>query len=84
MGGPCRTATDVPSSVAGPAAATILSDCGADVIQIEPPGTGAPQRHLSSAPPTPGAQADYGRHLAHRDMRGTVIDLKSPAGTEVL
>ncbi|MGW2938901.1 CaiB/BaiF CoA transferase family protein [Streptomyces sp. NPDC001156] len=75
---------DTSSFIAGPAAATILSDCGADVINIEPPKTDAPCRHLSSVPPDPRALANYGRHLAHRDERGMVIDLKSPAGTEVL
>ncbi|MGW4518118.1 CoA transferase [Streptomyces sp. NPDC004393] len=75
---------DASSFIAKPAAATILSDRGADVIKIEPPKTGDPCRHLSSVPPSPRAQADYGRHLAHRDKRGMVIDLTSPAGTEVL
>ncbi|MFJ3233711.1 CoA transferase [Streptomyces sp. NPDC086787] len=41
---------DASSSIAGPAAATVLSDFGADVIKIEPPGMGDPQRRLSSVP----------------------------------
>ncbi|GDY69363.1 hypothetical protein SAV14893_087560 [Streptomyces avermitilis] len=45
---------DVSSFIAGPAAATVLSDFGADVIKIEPPGRGDPQRRLSSVPPSPG------------------------------
>ncbi|MFJ5274841.1 CoA transferase, partial [Streptomyces sp. NPDC088358] len=75
---------DVASYIAAPAAATMLSDFGADVIKIEPPGRGDPQRLLSSVPPSPRAQANYGWHLANRNKRGMVIDLKSPATTEVL
>lgn len=33
---------DASSFIAGPAAATVLSDFGADVIKIEPPGKGDP------------------------------------------
>ncbi|MCX4579071.1 CoA transferase [Streptomyces sp. NBC_01571] len=75
---------DASSFIAGPAAATMLSDFGADVIKIEPPGMGDPQRRLSSVPPSPRAQANYGWHLANRNKRGMVIDLKSPAAVEVL
>ncbi|MEU1200459.1 CoA transferase [Streptomyces sp. NPDC005813] len=75
---------DAASFIAGPAAATVLSDFGADVIKIEPPGRGDPQRQLSLLPPSPRAQANYGWHLANRNKRGMVIDLKSPATTEVL
>ncbi|MEU0037103.1 CoA transferase [Streptomyces sp. NPDC006333] len=75
---------DASSFIAGPAAATMLSDFGADVIKIEPPGKGDPQRRLSSVPPSPRARANYGWHLANRNKRGMVIDLKSPAAVEVL
>jgi formyl-CoA transferase len=75
---------DVSSFIAAPAAATILSDFGADVIKIEPPGAGDPQRRLSSVPPSPRAQANYGWHLTNRNKRGMVINLKSSAATEVL
>lgn len=36
---------DLGSDVAGPAAATVLSDFGADVVKVEPPG-GDPYRKL--------------------------------------
>ncbi|MGW9028796.1 CaiB/BaiF CoA transferase family protein [Streptomyces sp. NPDC055722] len=75
---------DASTFIAAPAAATMLSDFGADVIKIEPPGRGDPQRLLSSVPPSPQAQANYGWHLANRNKRGMVINLKSPATTEVL
>jgi formyl-CoA transferase len=75
---------DAASFIAAPAAATMLSDFGADVIKIEPPGQGDPQRLLSFVPPSPQAEANYGWHLANRNKRGMVLDLKSPAATEVL
>jgi crotonobetainyl-CoA:carnitine CoA-transferase CaiB-like acyl-CoA transferase len=35
---------DLASWVAGPAAATVLSDFGADVVKVEPPGVGDTRR----------------------------------------
>ncbi|MEV7152537.1 CoA transferase [Streptomyces sp. NPDC093084] len=75
---------DASSFIAGPAAATMLSDFGADVVKIEPPGAGDPQRRLSSVPPSPQAKANYSWHLANRNKRGMVLDLKSRAAVEVL
>jgi len=40
---------DCASWIAGPAAATIMSDFGADVIKIEPPGVGDPWRARSAS-----------------------------------
>jgi crotonobetainyl-CoA:carnitine CoA-transferase CaiB-like acyl-CoA transferase len=37
---------DLASYIAGPAATTILSDFGADVIKVEPPDTGDPYRYF--------------------------------------
>jgi formyl-CoA transferase len=75
---------DVASFIAAPAAATVLSDFGADVIKIEPPGKGDPQRILGSIPPSPRAHANYNWHLANRNKRGMAINLKSPGGTKIL
>src|ERR1700758_1150916 len=75
---------EVASFIAGPAAATILSDFGADVVKVEPPGLGDPQRLLSSVPPSPRASGNYSWHLANRNKRGMAVDLKSEGGTEIL
>ncbi|SED67370.1 CaiB/BaiF CoA-transferase family protein [Streptomyces sp. Ag109_O5-10] len=75
---------DASTYIAGPAAATMLSDFGADVIKLEPPGSGDPQRRLSLVPPSPQAEANYGWHLANRNKRGMVVDLKSPAAVGIL
>ena len=72
---------DCASWIAGPAAATILSDFGADVIKIEPPGAGDPWRH---SPPVPGKTTDYYWQLTGRNKRSLAIDLKHEAGLAVL
>jgi formyl-CoA transferase len=75
---------DVASFIAGPAAAVVLSDFGAEVIKVEPPRSGDLQRLLGSVPPSPRAHANYNWHLANRNKRGMAIDLKSPGGTTIL
>jgi len=74
---------DLASFIAGPGAATILSDFGADVIKVEPP-TGDPWRNGHKIPPQPQANDAYPWHLANRNKRGIVIDLKSPSAQQVL
>src|SRR5262249_58219103 len=75
---------EIATFIAAPAAATMLSDFGADVIKVEPPGMGDPQRLLSSVPPSPAAAGNYGWHLANRNKRGMSVDLKSEGGTKIL
>jgi crotonobetainyl-CoA:carnitine CoA-transferase CaiB-like acyl-CoA transferase len=74
---------DLASFIAGPSAAVILSDFGADVIKVEPP-TGDLWRHGHQVPPQPQAKAAYPWHLANRNKRGMTLDLKSPSATQVL
>jgi crotonobetainyl-CoA:carnitine CoA-transferase CaiB-like acyl-CoA transferase len=75
---------ELASFIAAPAAATMLSDFGADVIKVEAPGMGDPQRLLSSVPPSPPALGNYNWHLANRNKRGMAINLKSEGGTQIL
>ena len=72
---------DCASWIAGPAAATILSDFGADVIKIEPPGVGDPWR---SRGPLPGRDVDYYWQLTSRNKRSLAIDLKHAEGIAAL
>ena len=72
---------DCASWIAGPAAATILSDFGAEVIKIEPPGAGDPWR---ASAPVPGKTTDYWWQLTARNKRSLAIDLKRPEGLAVL
>ena len=48
---------DCASFIAGPAAATVMSDFGAEVIKIEPPGAGDPYRRRATPPIGPGLAA---------------------------
>jgi crotonobetainyl-CoA:carnitine CoA-transferase CaiB-like acyl-CoA transferase len=75
---------DLASFIAGPGAATMLSDFGAEVIKIEPPGSGDPHRHTYKIPPLPSSNDNYGWHLDNRNKRGMALDLKSPRAKEVL
>jgi len=74
---------DLASFIAGPGAAVILSDFGADVIKVEPP-TGDLYRTVYNIPPYPRATDNYAWHLNNRNKRGMAVDLKSPAGATIL
>jgi len=74
---------DLASFIAGPSAAVILSDFGADVIKVEPPA-GDPWRHGHQIPPQPQAKDPYPWHLANRNKRGITLDLKSPSAQPIL
>src|ERR1700748_999144 len=74
---------ELASFIAGPSAAVILSDFGADVIKVEPP-TGDMWRIGHKIPPQPQAQDAYPWHLANRNKRGITLDLKSQSAPQVL
>ena len=75
---------EVASFIFGPAAATVMSDFGAEVIKIEPPGIGDPYRILSRMPPMPVAPMDYCWTLDARNKRSISIDLKREEGRAIL
>ncbi len=74
---------DLASFIAGPSAAVILSDFGADVIKVEPP-SGDYWRHANQIPPQPFAKDPYQWHLQNRNKRGLALDLKSPGAQPIL
>ena len=75
---------DCATVIAAPAAAMILADYGADVIKIEQPGEGDMLRMLGDIPTTPYADSDWFWQLDGRNKRGVALDLKQPAGMEIL
>ena len=50
---------EIATFVFAPGAGTILSDLGADVIHVEPPGIGDPHRKLSQLRPLPESEENY-------------------------
>jgi len=74
---------DLASFIAGPGAAVILSDFGADVIKVEPPN-GDLWRMANKIPPQPLAKDAYPWHLNNRNKRGLALDLKSPNAGKIL
>jgi crotonobetainyl-CoA:carnitine CoA-transferase CaiB-like acyl-CoA transferase len=61
--------------IAGPAAAAILSDFGADVIKIERPPYGDPYRHLTKLKGMPTCDENYCWILDDRNKRSVALDL---------
>src|ERR1700704_5809726 len=74
---------DLASFIAGPGAAVILSDFGAEVIKVEPP-SGDYWRHGNKVPPQPQAEDAYQWHLNNRNKRGLALDLKTPGAQQIL
>jgi crotonobetainyl-CoA:carnitine CoA-transferase CaiB-like acyl-CoA transferase len=75
---------DCASFIAAPAAATVLSDFGADVIKIEPPGAGDPYRNLPNLPGYPKSDHNYAWLMESRNKRSLALDLAKPEGQAVL
>jgi len=74
---------DCASFIAGPAAATVLSDFGARVIKIEPPGIGDAYRNLFRLRGTPD-DVDYFWALESRNKESLALDLRRPEARAVL
>jgi formyl-CoA transferase len=74
---------DFASFVAGPGAAVILSDFGADVIKVEPP-KGELWRLGHKLETEPFSDVPYPWHLNNRNKRGLALDLKSPDAGKIL
>src|SRR6516165_562986 len=75
---------DCASFIAAPAAATVLSDFGADVIKIEPPGAGDPYRNLPKLPGYPACEHNFAWLLEARNKKSLALDLSQPEGQVVL
>src|SRR5277367_4987444 len=75
---------DCASFIAGPAAATVMSDFGAEVIKIEPPGAGDPYRRRAQPPIGPGLESNPGFVLDGRNKKSLALDLRKPEGQAVL
>jgi len=75
---------DCGTYIAGPSAATIMSDFGAEVIKIERPPHGDPYRKLSFLPGMPVSELNYCWLLDSRNKKSLALDLQNDAGCEAL
>src|ERR1700726_2807122 len=74
---------DCASFIAAPAAATVLSDFGAEVIKIEPPGRGDPYRALPQLAGNPSSPHNYAWILESRNKKSIALDLTKLDAREV-
>ena len=74
---------DLASFIAAPVATTVLGDYGAEVIKIEPPGEGDPQRKLGQAHSIPQHPVNFCWHMTNRNKKAIALDLKHAEGRAV-
>ncbi len=67
-----------------PAAGAVLADWGADVIKIEHPETGDPQRGLITSGLIPGGAFNFMWEQPNRGKRSVGLDISTPDGRELL
>ena len=70
--------------VFGPAAGTVMSDFGAEVVHIEHPVMGDVHRYLHLVKPLPECEQAYCWIMDGRNKQSVGIDLKHPDGREVV
>ncbi len=75
---------DVGSWIAGPVAATMLADRGADVLKVELPELGDGLRRFSLGPTSPDADVNYTWAQDGRNKRSLALNLKTPEGMDIL
>jgi crotonobetainyl-CoA:carnitine CoA-transferase CaiB-like acyl-CoA transferase len=75
---------DCGTYIAGPAAAAILSDFGAEVIKIERPPYGDPYRYLPLVPGMPVSDQNYCWILDDRNKKSIALDLTDPESHQAL
>ena len=75
---------DCGTYIAGPAAAAILSDFGAEVIKIERPPYGDPYRYLSLLPGMPVSDQNYCWILDDRNKKSLALNLTDDEARQAL
>lgn len=75
---------DVGSWIAGPVAATMLADRGAEVLKVEVPIAGDGYRNYALFPFTPNAEVNYTWALDARNKRSLALNLKTEEGMDIL
>ena len=82
MGGPLDgiRVIDLSAMVSGPLATCVLADQGADVVKVEPPGSGDLIREIGTS--RGGLSAIFS--TLNRNKRSIALDLAKPAGRDAL
>lgn len=75
---------DVSTFIAAPVAATVMADYGADVVKVEAPNGGDPNRTIQSLASYPKSPVNYPWEMDSRGKRAIVIDLRQPDGQQTL
>ena len=75
---------DAASFIAGPSAATIMADYGAEVIKIEPPDVGDSLRWLIANGRMPEGKENYCWELTSRNKKSLSLNLKEAEALEIL
>ncbi len=75
---------DCGTYIAGPAAATALSDFGAEVIKVERPPHGDPYRYIGRVPGMPVSETEFCWILDSRNKKSIALNVADPAGRDVL
>ncbi len=73
---------DLAQHLAGPGTSMYLGDQGAEVIKIEPPGTGDASRNSSPHPFYRGNSLGF--TVQNRNKKSITVDLRTPQGQEVV
>ncbi len=68
---------------AGPQSTLMMAFLGADVVKVEPPGTGDPARHFSTVPLKPGTDSFY-FIFYNLNKKSVTLDLEKAKGREIL
>jgi len=75
---------ELTTMVFGPAAGVVLSDFGADVIKVEPPGTGDLNRNWHKIAGLPLSDMPYAFQMTNRNKKSVVLDLKTTEGHDAV
>ncbi|HSH07043.1 MAG TPA: CoA transferase [Burkholderiales bacterium] len=71
---------DVGTYIAAPVTALVLGEYGADVIKVEQPGVGDPNRVIQSSHAYPKSPVNYPWEMDARNKRSIALDLHHPEG----
>jgi len=75
---------DVGTYIAAPVTALVLGEYGADVIKVEQPGVGDPNRVIQASHAYPKSPVNYPWEMDSRNKRSIALDLHHPEGRAAL